>query len=156
MKRKYAKISNNVSKVLLIVLLGLITIANSSISVFAYGGNNEIIADDEIEPITSISDEAYLSVHYSDGTMGMIIDETINSNEVLADSVSINSNVSIQKTTVMSSGRPDSESIVAVFLSEGFTSGEQNTFVDRVREIANHMVTIEPFNYSFSIIIFNR
>lgn len=37
MTRKYAKILSNVSKVLLIVLLGLITIANSSISVFSYG-----------------------------------------------------------------------------------------------------------------------
>ena len=147
MKRKYAEILNNVSKILLIVLLGLITIANIGISVFAYGDNNEIIADDEIETITPISDEAYLSVHYSDGTMGMIIDETIDSNEVVADSFSINSNVNIQKTTVVSSGKPDNESIVAVFLSEGFTSGEQNAFVDRVREIANYMVTVEPFNY---------
>ena len=146
MKRKYAKILNIFSKILLVVLLGLITITNSSISVFAYGNDNEITADD-IATITSISDEAYLSVHYSDGTMGMIIDETINSNEVLADSVTINSNVSIQKTTVISSGKPDSESVVAVFLSEGFTSGEQNAFVDRVREIANYIATVEPFNY---------
>lgn len=73
MKRKNIKTLYKVSILLIVIIAGLISVTNNRISVFACDSNNEIIANDEIDGITSMSNEAYLSVHYSDGTMGMIV-----------------------------------------------------------------------------------
>lgn len=125
MKRKNIKTLYKVSILLIVIIAGLISVTNNRISVFACDSNNEIIANDEIEGITSMSNEAYLSVHYSDGTMGMIVDETIDSDEATINSIN---NEDIQKTTVISSGRPDSESIVAVFFVRRIYFGRARCF----------------------------
>lgn len=91
-----------------------------------------------------ISDQAYLSAHYTDGTMGMIVDETYTLDDEITTQASY---ANLQKTTVMSSGLSDEQSIVAVFLGDGFTVNEQQLFLDHVTEISNYMVTVEPFCY---------
>lgn len=102
------------------------------------------VAEIEVHNNTSTSNPAYLSVHYTDGTMGMIIDETSDLNDSVFEQANYEN---IKKTAVKSSGLPDEQSIVAVFLGDGFTAAEQTDFLNRVTEISNYMITIEPFNY---------
>ncbi len=90
-----------------------------------------------------ISNQHYLSTHYMDGTMGMVVDNTVNS---VDDGINKVGYTSLQKTMVRSSGLPDEKSIVVVFLGEGFTVSEQQIFLERVTDLANYMVTVEPFN----------
>lgn len=90
-----------------------------------------------------VLDQAYLSVHYADGTMGMVIDETYDPDEIIFEPFSF---THLQRSTVRSSGKPDNESIVVVFLGDGFTTSEQQTFLDKVTEISNYMITVAPFD----------
>lgn len=115
------------------LIAGIIAFCFGSTSIFAQANSFE-----------NIIDQAYLSAHYIDGTMGMIIDESYSSNEYAEVQADYSH---LQKTIVRSSGLSDEQSIVAVFLGDGFTDSEQQDFLDRVGEIADYMVTVEPFNY---------
>ena len=118
---------------LFFLLIGIIT--------FYLGETNFIVKADSIENFT---EQVYVSAHYSDGTMGMYIDESYDSIEYAEKQVNYSY---LQKTVVRSSGLSDEQSIVAVFLGDGFTINEQQEFLDRVEEMVEYMVTIEPFNY---------
>ena len=68
-----------------------------------------------------MEEQAYLSVHYADGTMGTLVDETYDPNappEMETD----NFTHLQMSTTDISSGKPDNQSIVVVFLGDGFTA----------------------------------
>ena len=94
---------------------------------------------------TSTQENIFISTHNIDGSMGGYIDTSFDiSSERKDNQRNINN---LQKHTILSSGKPDNESIVAVFLGDGFTQNEQNYFLSKVEEIADFMVEFEPFVY---------
>ncbi len=94
---------------------------------------------------SSLTDgKIYLNAHYTDGTMGMIVEEDVEHEE--SEVISI-SNDEYEVTTILSSGKPDNQSVVVVFLSEGFIESEMELFIQKVEEIANYIKTVKPFNY---------
>ena len=121
-----------------ILIIGIAILSFNNVIVNASKVNNELIINEKT------SKESYLSVFYSDGTMGMIVDETSTNDELSSATLSYEN---LNKKLVMSSGKPDDQSIVVVFLGEGFTTEEQELFLNKVEEAANYMVTVEPFNY---------
>lgn len=133
---------------------GMLIFSFGGTSISAYASDIECCDGSEHEHTNQVTtsevngmmvlDQPYLSVHYDDGTMGMILDETYDPNEIIFEPFSF---THLQRSTVRSSGRPDNQSIVAVFLGDGFAAGEQQAFLDRVTEAANYMITVEPFNY---------
>lgn len=143
------KKENAIVKVILFLLVfvfvnGVLLLNFNNVNVEAEESKNVY---DEIQNIenNSLTDEkTYLSVHYTDGTMGMIVEEDVDYEESEVMSIS---NDEYDKTTILSSGKPDNQSLVVVFLSEGFIESEMDLFIQKVEEIANYMKTVEPFNY---------
>lgn len=139
---------------ILALFAGILALSFGGSSVHAYAAEIEHYDDCEHEHLVkqatfsnvngrNVLDQAYLSVHYADGTMGMVLDETYDPNTIPIESRSF---THLQRSTVRSSGKPDNQSIVAVFLGDGFTKGEQQTFLDRVTEAANYMITVAPLD----------
>lgn len=110
-----------------IFIIGILFLNTNKVIANASEINNELTINENVitDEISYSSEEAYLSVHYSDGTMGMVIDETYTNDEVSAASLSYEH---LERSTVMSSGKSDNQSIVAVFLGDGFTADEQDVF----------------------------
>ncbi len=69
----------------------------------------------------------------------------INAEEIIEEPIKKYSD--IEKTIVVSSGKPDSESLVLVFLAEGYTADEQDDFLLRVEQNATDIILREPFVY---------
>ncbi len=55
-------------------------------------------------------------------------------------------------TKVLNSGSPDEESIVIVFLAEGFTKDEQDVYLDKVVQFTEYIKNVKPFSYFYDYI----
>ncbi len=53
----------------------------------------------------------------------------------------------LEKQIIRDNNKSDDKSLVAVFLSDGFTENEKSLFYQKVSDAANYMLTVRPFNY---------
>lgn len=99
---------------ILALVAGVLALNFGGTSLYAHAAEIECCDNSEYEHSTQatfldlngnvVLEQKYLSAHYADGTMGMILDETYDSDEVIFEPFSY---THLQRSTVISSGKPD-------------------------------------------------
>ena len=79
----------------------------------------------------------YIEVFNSDGTMNKIETSVLNANETFTRN--IQEYEEFETVKVLDSGKPDENSIVLVFMGDGFTVDEQNIFLEEVNKLTNNL-----------------
>ena len=150
MKVKNKKATTIVLLIVILIISTTLVLGSKNLSFIAYGETDMILED---ETVQTVSANQCLEIFSENGNIEMsdVICEDI-TNDINPQTRS--SIPQFNERKLLYSGRPDEYSIVISIMGDGFTSSEQDLFIDKAQEMVDYMFGnettgipgIAPFN----------
>lgn len=150
MKVKNKKATTIVLLIVILIISATLVLGSKNLSFIAYGETDMILED---ETVQTVSANQCLEIFSENGNIEMsdVICEDI-TNDINPQTRS--SIPQFNERKLLYSGRPDEYSIVISIMGDGFTSSEQDLFIDKAQEMVDYMFGnestgipgIAPFN----------